>query len=103
MNVISESSDSRCSNSKDDTRDQDMRSRAARLAFGLNMGIEWSVSNEFAHGVERELARLFDQHRVAWEYEPHTFVLERDATGRIVEAFTPDFFRRTSASTSSAP
>jgi hypothetical protein len=56
------------------------------------MGIEWRVSNEFAHPVERELARLFDQHGVAWEYEPHTFVLERDATGRTVEAFTPDFF-----------
>ena len=26
------------------------------------------------------------------EYEPHTFVLEHDAEGRVVEAFSPDFF-----------
>lgn len=47
---------------------------------------------EFAHPVEPELARLYDQHGIAWEYEPHTFVLERDAEGRVREAFTPDFF-----------
>jgi hypothetical protein len=29
---------------------------------------------------------------VRWDYEPHTFVLERDAEGRIVSAFTPDFY-----------
>lgn len=46
----------------------------------------------FAHPVERELARLLDQHGVAWEYEPHTFVLERDGDGNVREAFTPDFF-----------
>lgn len=47
---------------------------------------------DFAHPIERELARLYDEHGVAWEYEPHTFVLERDRDGNIVEAFTPDFF-----------
>ena len=46
----------------------------------------------FAHPVEAELAELFDQHGVTWSYEPHTFVLERDADGGVVEAFTPDFF-----------
>jgi hypothetical protein len=46
----------------------------------------------FAHPVERELARLFDQHGIAWEYEPETFVLQRDADGNVREAFTPDFF-----------
>ena len=46
----------------------------------------------FAHPVERELARVFDQHGIEWEYEPHTFVLERDADGNVTEAFTPDFF-----------
>ena len=25
-------------------------------------------------------------------YEPHTFVLERDEEGRVIEAFTPDFY-----------
>jgi len=42
--------------------------------------------------VERECAKVLDYYGVRWEYEPHTFVLERDAEGRVVEAFTPDFF-----------
>jgi hypothetical protein len=46
----------------------------------------------FAHPVERELARLFDEHGLRWEYEPHTFVLERNGDGSVHEAFTPDFY-----------
>lgn len=46
----------------------------------------------FAHPVERELARLFDEHGVAWQYEPHCFVLEEGPGGSIREAFTPDFY-----------
>ena len=46
----------------------------------------------FAHPVERELASIFDELGIPWEYEPHTFVLERDAGGKIVEAFRPDFY-----------
>jgi hypothetical protein len=46
----------------------------------------------FAHPVERELARLFDQHGIEWQYEPQTFVLERDRDGTVREAFTPDFY-----------
>ena len=46
----------------------------------------------FAHSVERELARVFDEIGIVWEYEPTTFVLERDADGRVREAFTPDFY-----------
>ena len=47
---------------------------------------------EFAHPVERDLASLFDELGIPWEYEPHTFVLERGPNGEIVEAFTPDFY-----------
>ena len=47
---------------------------------------------DFAHPVERELARIFDEHGIAWEYEPHTFVLERNPDGSVHEAFTPDFY-----------
>jgi hypothetical protein len=50
------------------------------------------VEIAFAHPVERELARVFDEIGIAWEYEPTTFVLERDADGRVLEAFTPDFY-----------
>jgi hypoxanthine phosphoribosyltransferase len=46
----------------------------------------------FQNEVERECAKILDYYGVPWEYEPHTFVLERDADGRVVEAFTPDFF-----------
>jgi hypothetical protein len=46
----------------------------------------------FAHPVEREIARIFDAHGIEWEYEPHTFVLERSSDGLVHEAFTPDFF-----------
>lgn len=46
----------------------------------------------FASTVERECARLFDHLGVAWQYEPDTFVLQRDELGRVREAFTPDFY-----------
>jgi len=35
---------------------------------------------------------VLDYYGVPWEYEPRTFVLEEDAEGRVVEAFTPDFY-----------
>jgi hypoxanthine phosphoribosyltransferase len=46
----------------------------------------------FQNDVERECAKILDYYGVPWEYEPHTFVLERDADGKVVEAFTPDFY-----------
>src|SRR5262245_38473624 len=47
---------------------------------------------EFAHPIERALARVFDRYGIAWRYEPHTIVLERDEDGTVRQAFTPDFF-----------
>src|ERR1051325_3962037 len=46
----------------------------------------------FAHDSERELAELLDEHGLPWEYEPHTFPLEHDENGRLIEAVTPDFY-----------
>jgi hypothetical protein len=46
----------------------------------------------FATRTELEAAKLFDYHRIAWEYEPRTFILEQDEQGNILEAFTPDFY-----------
>ena len=46
----------------------------------------------FANDAELECAKILDYHGVPWAYEPRTFVLERDETGRVVEAFTPDFY-----------
>jgi hypothetical protein len=49
-------------------------------------------SPRFAHPVEEEIARIFDEHGIEWQYEPHTLVLERNSDGTVHEAFTPDFF-----------
>jgi hypothetical protein len=46
----------------------------------------------FAHPVERRLAELLDDHGIAWEYEPHQFVLQRDDRGVVREAIAPDFY-----------
>ena len=47
---------------------------------------------EFAHNSERQFAKLLDFYGIEWQYEPHTFVLERDPRGNPLEAFSPDFY-----------
>lgn len=46
----------------------------------------------FAHESEEEFAKLLDFYGIRWEYEPRSFPLEWDETGRVVESFNPDFF-----------
>ena len=46
----------------------------------------------FANDAELECAKILDYYGVPWEYEPRTFVLEEDEDGRVVEAFSPDFY-----------
>lgn len=46
----------------------------------------------FAHNSERQFAKLLDFYGITWEYEPRTFVLERDREGNPQQAFTPDFY-----------
>jgi hypothetical protein len=46
----------------------------------------------FAHNSERQFAKLLDFYAIAWEYEPRTFVLERDGDGNPQQAFSPDFY-----------
>jgi hypoxanthine phosphoribosyltransferase len=46
----------------------------------------------FASPAELECAKVLDYYGVAWAYEPRTFVLETDEDGRVLEAFTPDFY-----------
>ena len=46
----------------------------------------------FANRIELECAKILDYHGVRWDYEPRTFVLDRDAQGRVTSAFTPDFY-----------
>jgi hypothetical protein len=49
-------------------------------------------SPRFANPAELEYAKVLDWYGIPWAYEPTTFVLARDAEGRVVEAFTPDFY-----------
>lgn len=46
----------------------------------------------FANAAELEYAKILDWYGIPWQYEPTTFVLERDEHGRVVEAFAPDFY-----------
>jgi hypoxanthine phosphoribosyltransferase len=46
----------------------------------------------FAHESEEEFARLLDFYGVRWQYEPRTFPLRQADDGRIIEAFSPDFY-----------
>jgi len=46
----------------------------------------------FANRSELECAKILDYYRVPWQYEPRTFVLEAAEDGRVLEAFTPDFY-----------
>jgi hypothetical protein len=46
----------------------------------------------FANEAELACARVLDYYGVPWQYEPRTFVLAEDEEGRVVEAFTPDFY-----------
>jgi hypothetical protein len=51
-----------------------------------------SAPPRFANPVELECARILDWYGIPWDYEPRSFVLERDADGRVTRAFTPDFY-----------
>jgi hypothetical protein len=46
----------------------------------------------FSHPSEEIFANLLDFYRIAWEYEPRSFPLQWDPQGKVVEAFTPDFY-----------
>jgi hypoxanthine phosphoribosyltransferase len=46
----------------------------------------------FVNQAEVECARILDFYGLRWEYEPRSFVLEEDEQGRVLEAFTPDFY-----------
>jgi hypoxanthine phosphoribosyltransferase len=50
------------------------------------------VHKEFGHPSEQVFANLLDFYRIAWEYEPRSFALQWDKDGKVLEAFTPDFY-----------
>jgi hypothetical protein len=50
------------------------------------------VPAPFSHPVEVEFARILDFYGIPWDYEPRTFVLQRDRSGNVTEGFSPDFY-----------
>jgi hypothetical protein len=49
-------------------------------------------NRHFTHPSEQIFANLLDFYRIRWEYEPRSFPLQWDKDGKVLEAFTPDFF-----------
>jgi len=58
----------------------------------LPEGDDLRPDERFVNDAEQEFARFLDFYRIPYQYEPRTFPLETDAQGKIVEAFTPDFY-----------
>lgn len=46
----------------------------------------------FVHPIELVFARILDFYGIAWDYEPRTFPLEWDESGKVTLAFAPDFY-----------
>jgi len=46
----------------------------------------------FSHPAEVTFAQILDYYGIEWLYEPHTFPLDWDEKGNVLEAFSPDFF-----------
>lgn len=51
-----------------------------------------TTADQFAHQAERDFAAILDYYRIRWAYEPTSFPLEWDASGRPKVMFTPDFY-----------
>jgi hypothetical protein len=49
-------------------------------------------NKDFGHPSEEVFANLLDFYRIAWDYEPRSFPLQWDKDGKVLEAFTPDFY-----------
>ncbi|RPI11830.1 MAG: hypothetical protein EHM65_06675 [Acidobacteriales bacterium] len=55
-------------------------------------GVATLKRGTFSHPSEQIFANLLDFYRIAWEYEPHSFPIQWDNDGKVLEAFTPDFY-----------
>ncbi|MBI3941865.1 MAG: hypothetical protein HY326_02540 [Chloroflexi bacterium] len=53
---------------------------------------EQESEKKFAHPAEEEFAHLLDFYQVRYEYEPRTFPLHWTRDGKVLEAFSPDFY-----------
>lgn len=46
----------------------------------------------YANESEAEFAGFLRYYEIPFQYEPRTFILEKDGDGKLIEAFTPDFY-----------
>jgi cytidylate kinase len=46
----------------------------------------------FVNSAEKEFADFLEFYCIPYEYEPRTFPLKTDPEGKVIEAFTPDFY-----------
>lgn len=68
-----------------------MRLRLAK--FGITPPGKVTLKHKpFANHSEEIFANLLDFYRIPWEYEPTSFPIQWDKDGRVLEAFTPDFY-----------
>ncbi|MBI3679928.1 MAG: cytidylate kinase family protein [Acidobacteria bacterium] len=68
-----------------------MRLRLAR--YGISPPGKVALKRKpFANHSEEIFTNLLDFYRIAWEYEPKSFPIQWDEEGRVLEAFTPDFY-----------
>lgn len=51
-----------------------------------------STYPQLKNASEIEFAKLLDHYELDWRYEPRTFPVEWDETGRVTMAFSPDFY-----------
>ena len=49
-------------------------------------------NGRYVNSAESEFACFLDFYNIPFEYEPRTFTLKADPAGKIIEAFTPDFY-----------
>jgi cytidylate kinase len=69
------------------------QARLALARYGIApAGKAFLARSIFSHPSEQMFANLLDFYRIAWEYEPHSFPLQWDKDGKVIEAFTPDFY-----------
>lgn len=68
-----------------------MRLTLAR--YGIAPPVNVSLKRKpFANPSEEIFANLLNFYRIAWEYEPTSFPIQFGPGGKVMEAFTPDFY-----------
>lgn len=71
-----------------------MRGWGIDLSVDRSLGLSTSELQRpvFAGPIEETFAKILDFYGIEWVYEPRTFPLVRDEHGKVLEAFTPDFY-----------